>query len=114
LDLNSNNFVLKKTQKEKLIYDINGIKKTIYIPKNGFETLIMDLELCEMNQFTHRFFKSLILLLSSILKMTISDNKIIQSYISKINMKIAELFEISQNDNTRNINLAIRTLEIFE
>jgi tRNA A-37 threonylcarbamoyl transferase component Bud32 len=112
-DLNSNNFVLKKTNKTQIEYNINGRKIKVQIPSNGFETAIMDLEICEINQNINKFVKSLTTLYSSISKLHIVENNKLQSYISDLIIKSYELFKSSENDNTRNIDLAIQILEIF-
>jgi hypothetical protein len=111
-DLNNNNYVLKKTIKEKIIYNINDIEIIVNIPSNGFETAIMDLENCEINQNIYEFIKSLIKLFSRINDIKSIEN-IWKIYIAPINIKISELFQLAINDNTKNINLALRVLELL-
>jgi len=107
-DLNNNNYVLKRTRKQNLKYNING--KDIIIQLYGFETAIMDLEDCEIDQNINKFIKSLFKLFARIEDI----NDILNIYISKIYIKIGELRVLSNDDNTRNIELAMRVLEILD
>lgn len=112
-DLNNNNFVLIKTTKKEIKYLINGKEIIIKIPKNGFETAIMDLEDCEINQDIYKFIKSLDKLFSRI-KDVISIEKEWNQYAINIDSKMIELRELSINDNSKNDELAMRVLEILE
>lgn len=110
-DLNNNNYVLKRTKKTELKYNING--KEITIPLYGLETAIMDLENCKIDQNIYELIKSLYKLFYSINDITII-NDIFRLYFININKKLIEFEILSLNDETKNIELAIRVLEILD
>jgi len=112
-DLNNNNYVLIKTTKKEIKYLINGKEIIVKIPKNGFETAIMDLEDCEINQNIYKFIKCLDKLFSRI-KDIISIEKEWNQYAINIDSKMIELRELSINDNSKNDKLAMRVLEILD
>ena len=112
-DLNNNNYVLIKTTKKSIKYLINGKEIIVKIPKNGFETAIMDLEDCEINQNIYKFIKCLDKLFSRI-KDIISIEKEWNQYAINIDSKMIELRELSINDNSKNDKLAMRVLEILD
>jgi hypothetical protein len=109
--LYNNNYLLKRTRKTELKYNING--KEIIIPLYGLETAIMDLENCKINQNIYEFIYSLNKLIYSIDDISIK-NDILGKYSIKITIKINELYILSIDDKTRNIELAMRVLEILD
>ena len=111
-DLNNNNYVLKKTDKKEIIYIINDKKIIIEIPKNGFETAIMDLEDCKINQNINNFIISLDKLFNRIKEKILFS--IWRVYAIHIDKKMLEYREISINDETKNNTLALRVLEILD
>jgi len=73
----------------------------------------MDLEDCEMNRNIKEFIRSLNKFFSRINEMdTIYD--IWKICALKINIKLLELFELSIDDHTFNISLAMKVLDILD
>jgi len=112
-DLNNNNYVLKKTKNKDLKYNINGKEIIIQIPLNGFETAIMDLEDCEIEQNINIFIYSLKKLFNRI-DDTYSIKNIWEKYSLKIDILMIKLRDLSMDDKTKNIELAMRVLEILD
>ena len=73
----------------------------------------MDLEDCEIDQNINKFIDSLFKLFYCIKKINVINN-ILGIYISDIYIKISELRKLSDDDKTRNIELAMRVLEILD
>lgn len=110
-DLNYNNYLLKRTKKKECSYIINGKEFIVSIPKNGFETVLMDFEDCEINQDTEIFIKSLDKLFNRIKEIdTIYD--IWKHYSLMISKLLNNLYELS--DKSVNIDIAMRVLDIID
>lgn len=112
-DLNNNNYVIKKANKDKIIYNINGREIIVKIPVSGFETSIMDLEDCEIQQDIYKFIKSLDKLFSRIKDSKIIDNTW-DKYILNIDKKMIEIRQLSIGDNTHNVVVAMMVLDLVQ
>lgn len=112
-DLNNNNYVLIKTAKKQIKYNINGKEIIIKIPQDGFETAIMDLEDCEINQKICKFIQSLDKLFSRIKDIRSLENNW-NMYGINIDRIMVELRRLSANDTTKNNELAMKVLEILD
>lgn len=113
-DLNYNNYVLKNTKNNKVVYHINDKEISIKIPANGFEIAIMDLENCEINQDAEYFIKSLNILFTSIQKIELIYVNIFKKILGDLYKILSESHILSQDKNTENITVALHTLKILE